>query len=322
MAAQALIALPWCGARWRTSSAARCCSRVSVAVGSVRAFQMPTQQALDADGAARRAAAARPGLQLGRHAERHRRRPGDRRLRLRRRRRRSSTRSACVLFVIAGALVGRRSLRASRRSVKKAISLETAARRGSLRRRKAGRSRRHLARSLRGAARRRDGAAADLRARRSARRLAGASACCAPRPAAGAFAMSIVLTRWPCRAAPGASCSRRSPSTASPPSSSASRPRSCCRWSRWSSSARADMISVRHPPVAGAARHARRDARPRQRRQLGLHRRLEPARRIRVGRRRRPGCGPVGLGGLGGGRHGDDAATGGWVLDMRLSFTG
>jgi hypothetical protein len=43
----------------------------------------------------------------------------------------------------------------------------------------------------------------------------------------------------------------------------------------------------RHPPVAGAARHARRHARPGERRQLGLHRRLEPARRVRVGRHRR-----------------------------------
>ena len=54
-------------------------------------------------------------------------------------------------------------------------------------------------------------------------------------------------------------------------------------------------------PDAGAARHARRDARPRQRRQRDLHRRQQPARRVRVGRdggAARP-VGAVVLGGAG-----------------------
>jgi hypothetical protein len=60
----------------------------------------------------------------------------------------------------------------------------------------------------------------------------------------------------------------------------------------------------RDPPVAGAARHARRHARPRQRRQLGVHWRVEPARRVRIGRDR--GAARAGrLGAAGRHRHAD-----------------
>ncbi|MDH6593587.1 MFS family permease [Variovorax sp. TBS-050B] len=66
----------------------------------------------------------------------------------------------------------------------------------------------------------------------------------------------------------------------------------------------ADMVNVVIPPDAGAARNARRDARPRERGQLDLHRREQPARRVRVGRHR----GTARAGRLGGGgRRGHDA---------------
>ena len=54
----------------------------------------------------------------------------------------------------------------------------------------------------------------------------------------------------------------------------------------------------RDPPDAGVARDDRRDARPGRRGQLGVHRRLQPSRRVRVGRH----CGVARAGRLGGAR--------------------
>ena len=64
-----------------------------------------------------------------------------------------------------------------------------------------------------------------------------------------------------------------------------------CRWRRWPSRGAADMVSVVIRQTLVQLETPDDDARPRQRGQLGVHRRVEPARRVRVRRHRRAGSG-------------------------------
>ncbi|MCK7496440.1 MAG: hypothetical protein MZW92_40175 [Comamonadaceae bacterium] len=103
-------------------------------------------------------------------------------------------------------------------------------------------------------------------------------------PAVGALLMSVALSRWPVR--------RRSGPRA------AGRGGGATAWRCWCFGLSTSFVAVaggaggerrrrhgerRHPPDAGAAGDARRHARPRQRGQLGLHRRLELLGEFRAG---------------------------------------
>ncbi len=212
LVALALAAAPFDGLSQRTLLLA-----LSVALGAVRAFQMPAQQALVPllvpPGLLPRAMAfssaglqgaiiagpalggllyvAGPGVVYG---------------------------SCALLFVVATALCLR--IRHANPPPGEPVSLDTLLAGRALRAAEQGRAGRHLARPVRGAAGRRRGAVADVCQGHPARRARGAWACCAARRR---------WAPWPCR-----SCSRAGRSRATP-APSCSAPSPCSAWQRWSS---------------------------------------------------------------------------------------
>ncbi len=144
-------------------------------------------------------------------------------------------------------------------------------------------------------------------------------------PAVGALSMSVLLARWPVgrRPAPRRVGAGALAGAAPPGAAAAGRDRGLRRGHaglRAVDALRALDAGAgrhgrrrhgecRHPPDPGAAGDARCHARPRQRGQLGLHRRVQPARRVRVRRHR----GGAGAGGLGRARRPGHAGGGGPV---------
>ena len=121
-------------------------------------------------------------------------------------------------------------------------------------------------------------------------------------PAVGALVMSLALTRWPMRRRTGHAAARPWRVYGVRDAGVRLSTAFVLSLAALAVSGAADMVSVVIRQTLVQLETPDDDARTRQRGQLGVHRRVEPARRIRVGRHRRMAR----AGGLGGARRNRD----------------